>query len=77
MPRKPNDDLSRSWKINMPAPLAGYVENKLWDKITNKPSYSARAKLCKALFTLWIAREEGRPDPHIPSSLELLGGRDL
>lgn len=71
MPRPVNDDLSKPWKINMPASLAGKVEYVLLDSVHGKPIYAARNKLLTALLEYWLAREEGRELPHIPTIAEL------
>lgn len=72
MPRPQAPDLTREWKIHLPATLAGKIEYLLFDRILNKPQYGSRSKLLTALLEYWLALEEGRKDlPHIPSSDEL------
>lgn len=73
MPRPPNDDLTKPWKVNMPATLAGKVEYLLLDPIHQKPMYGARGELIASLLEFWLSREEGRPPTHIPSLMELRG----
>ena len=64
-------DLLKPWKIVLPATLAGKVEYKLFDHIHNKPRYGIRGKLIVSLLEYWLAREEGRELPSIPSIEEL------
>ena len=59
MPRKPNPDLIRAWKTNLPATLAGKVEYLLHDPIHNKARYAARGYLIERLLNVWLARIEG------------------
>lgn len=72
MGRPLNDDLNKSWKIILPATLAGKTEYALRDPVHNKPIYGARAVLIEALLEWWLARESGENNlPHVPSLLEL------
>lgn len=72
MPRPLNPDLTKPWKISMPATLAGKVEFVLLDPIHAKPLYGARTILISALLEWWLARESGNPNtPHVPSLTEL------
>lgn len=57
-----NPDLTKKWKISLPAPLAGRVELSLWDTINKKPAYGKRGELIEALLNEWLA---GRV-PNIP-----------
>lgn len=66
MGRHPNPDLNKSWKLLMPATLAGRVEYILIDPIHSKPLYGARNTLVTALLEWWIARETGVPAEHLP-----------
>lgn len=70
MPRR-NSDLLKPWKLPLPATLAGKVEYCLFDPIHGKPRYGARNHLIVSLLEYWLAREEGRPLPHIPTTDEL------
>lgn len=70
MPRQ-SDDLQIPWKLNISATVAGKIEFMLTDPITKKPIYGSRIKLTEALFEYWLAREEGRPLPPIPTLEEL------
>lgn len=72
MSRPPNPDLSIAWKIHLPATTAGKTEFMLLDPIHNKPKYGARNKLIAALLERWIAEQERRPVPDVPTQTELL-----
>lgn len=65
MSRAPNSDLLVTWKLHVPATLAGQVEFLLHDGIFNKPKYGARARLIESLLDYWTTRERnirnGRP----------------
>lgn len=61
------DDLQKPWKLNLSASLAGKVEYMLTDPITKKPIYGARTKLVEALLENWIATQENRPAPSVPT----------
>ena len=71
MPRNPNADLLKPWKIAMPATLAGRIEYALLDRITGKPKYGARNALIAALLERWLAEQVGNDIPHVPSLEEL------
>ncbi len=74
MGRPFNPDLSKPWKLNMPATLAGKVEYVLLDPVHSKPIYAARNRLVVSLLEWWLARESGTlPEhlPHVPSITEL------
>jgi hypothetical protein len=79
MPRLRHNDLLVTWKLHVPATLAGQVEFLLHDGIFNKPRYGSRAKLIEALLHHWTTRERnirfGRPPdtdlPSIPTALEI------
>jgi len=66
MGRPLNDDLNRSWKLLLPATLAGRMEYILIDPIHSKPIYGSRNTLVIALLEWWIARESGTPPEHLP-----------
>lgn len=77
MPRRldPDRDLSKDWKISLPATLAGRIEYALMDSITHKPVYGARNRLIAALLDKWLWEQRGdatRPPPSVPSLDELL-----
>lgn len=59
MPRKPNPDLTRPWKLNLPATLAGKVEYLLHDPIHQKARYGVRGYLIERLLNCWLASVEG------------------
>lgn len=71
MGRPFNADLTKPWKLHLPATLAGKVEYKLFDPLLRHPRYGARSRLLVALLEYWLAREEGRPLPEIPHADEL------
>lgn len=56
MPRRCNPDLSKDWKVVLPATLAGSIEYELLDPATGKPRYGERSRLICALLTEWLAR---------------------
>lgn len=58
MPRPYNPDLTKYWKICLPATLAGTVEFYLFDSIHKKPQYGARAKLITQLLEEWVAKQQ-------------------
>lgn len=55
MPRRCNPDLSKDWKIVLPATLAGSVEFELLDPNTAKPRYGERSRLIAYLLGEWLA----------------------
>jgi hypothetical protein len=65
------EDLQKPWKLNLSASLAGKVEFLLTDNLTKQPIYGARVQLVEGLLEWWIAREEGRPLPDVPSLSQL------
>lgn len=54
MPRPQNPDLTKNWKICLPATLAGTVEFYLFDRLHNKPKYGSRAQLLTRLLSDWV-----------------------
>ena len=58
MARPFNPDLTKYWKVCLPAPLAGTVELYLFDRIHGKPQYGARAKLITDLLDAWVADQK-------------------
>jgi hypothetical protein len=65
MPRPHNEDFSISWKLNMPATLAGTIEYMLLDPVTRKPKYGARNKLVISLLRQWEYENRGRSSAEI------------
>jgi hypothetical protein len=70
MGRPPNPDLTKDWKLPLPASLAGAVEFELLDPLTNKPRYGQRSKLVTHLLAVWLASRGKRieidpPDPDL------------
>jgi hypothetical protein len=53
-----NPDLTKYWKICLPATLAGTVELYLFDAIHKKPTYGARAKLITELLEKWVQEQK-------------------
>ena len=58
MPRPPNADLIKPWKINLPATLAGKIEYLLLDPIHQRPRYATRGFLIERLLSAWLSRIE-------------------
>lgn len=58
MGRPLNPDLTKYWKISLPATLAGTVEFYLFDRLHNKPKYGARAELIKTLLEKWVEEQK-------------------
>jgi hypothetical protein len=54
MARPFNPDLTKNWKVCLPAPLAARVELALFDKNTKKPAYGDRGKVIAEMFELWL-----------------------
>ena len=54
MSRPLNPDLTKHWKISLPATLAGTVELYLFDRLHNKPLYGSRGRLITALLEQWV-----------------------
>ena len=68
MPRRCNPDLSKDWKIVLPATLAGSVEFELLDPATSKPRYGERSRLIAYLLSQWLAsRGRNVPIDEMPS----------
>lgn len=67
MPRPLNPDLSKDWKVCLPATLAGAVEFELLDPISKKPRYGERSKLIAALLSEWLAKRGRQIDVDLPS----------
>ena len=57
VPRPTNPDLTKKWKVCLPATLAGTVEFYLFDRLHNKPRYGSRAKLITELLEAWVAEQ--------------------
>jgi len=49
-----NPDLTKHWKISLPATLAGTVELYLFDRVHNKPLYGSRGRLITDLLERWV-----------------------
>lgn len=67
MGRPTNPDLTKYWKICLPATLAGTVELYLMDPIHKKPAYGARAKLIEQLLSDWVSQQQSlakQENPH-------------
>lgn len=58
MGRPTNPDLTKYWKIGLPATLAGTVEFYLMDPLHKKPAYGARAKLIEQLLSEWVEHKK-------------------
>lgn len=58
MGRPNNPDLTKYWKICLPATLAGTVELYLMDTIHKKPQYGARARLITELLEGWVKEQQ-------------------
>ena len=58
MPRPFNPDLTKNWKISLPATLAGTVEFYLFDPLHKKPLYGSRGKLIAELLEKWVAEQK-------------------
>lgn len=66
MGRPNNPDLTKYWKICLPATLAGKVEFLLMDPLHKKPTYGARAKLITELLEQWVT-EQSTTSHHTPT----------
>jgi hypothetical protein len=53
-----NPDLTKNWKISLPATLAGTVEFYLFDPLHKKPIYGSRAKLITSLLESWVEEQK-------------------
>jgi len=62
MPRRCSPDLTKDWKIVLPATLAGSVEFELLDPLSGKPRYGERSRLISQLLSNWLA-ERGKKVP--------------
>lgn len=58
MARPQNPDLTKYWKICLPATLAGTVEFYLFDRLHGKPKYGTRGKLLTSLLTEWVVLQK-------------------
>ena len=58
MGRPLNPDLTKHWKISLPATLAGTVEFYLFDPVHGKPLYGSRARLIQGLLEGWVATQK-------------------
>lgn len=58
MGRPMNPDLTKNWKISLPATLAGTVEFYLFDNLHNKPLYGSRARLIASLLERWVDEQK-------------------
>jgi hypothetical protein len=75
MARPFNPDLTKYWKICLPATLAGTVELYLFDNIHKKPKYGSRAALITQLLEEWVEKQKAAAAPLAvppPSSLDQL-----
>lgn len=67
MGRPNNPDLTKYWKICLPATLAGTVELYLMDTIHKKPQYGARAKLITELLEGWVKEQREKAQEAQPN----------
>jgi hypothetical protein len=58
MSRPLNPDLTKHWKISLPATLAGTVEFYLFDPLHGKPTYGSRGKLIASLLENWVREQK-------------------
>jgi hypothetical protein len=58
MSRPLNPDLTKHWKISLPATLAGIVELYLFDPLHGKPIYGSRGKLIATLLEEWVRQQK-------------------
>lgn len=58
MPRPFNPDLTKTWKVSLPATLAGTVEFYLFDPLHKKPLYGSRARLISSLLEGWVEEQK-------------------
>lgn len=70
MGRPLNPDLTKYWKICLPATLAGTVEFYLFDKLHNKPRYGTRGKLITQLLEGWVHEQKTMPGKPTREQLE-------
>lgn len=66
MGRPNNPDLTKNWKICLPATLAGTVELYLMDRVHKKPQYGARAKLITELLEGWVKEQQAKAAASLP-----------
>lgn len=55
MARPFNPDLTKNWKVCLPAPLAARVELALFNPVTKKPAYGDRGKVIAEALEIWLA----------------------
>ena len=65
MSRPLNPDLTKHWKISLPATLAGIVEFYLFDPLHGKPIYGSRGKLIATLLENWVREQRDAASPPI------------
>lgn len=53
-----NPTLTKTWKIHLPATLAGRVEFILFDNLHKKPRYGTRGKLITELLEAWVKDQD-------------------
>ena len=73
MSRPLNPDLTKHWKISLPATLAGTVEFYLFDPLHGKPIYGSRGKLIATLLEAWVRDQKelaGQGAPLVPEHIE-------
>jgi hypothetical protein len=63
MSRPLNPDLTKHWKISLPATLAGIVEFYLFDPLHGKPTYGSRGKLIATLLEEWVSEQKRAVSP--------------
>lgn len=68
MARPCNPDLTKQWKVSLPATLAGTVEFYLFDLIHNKPIYGSRSKLITDLLSGWVEQQAALARAQDPGS---------
>jgi hypothetical protein len=67
MSRPLNPDLTKHWKISLPATLAGIVEFYLFDPLHGKPIYGSRGKLIATLLEDWVRLQKEAVTSQTPS----------
>jgi hypothetical protein len=73
MSRPLNPDLTKHWKISLPATLAGIVEFYLFDPLHGKPIYGSRGKLIATLLEEWVRQQKdlaAASPPIAPETIE-------
>ena len=72
MSRPLNPDLTKHWKISLPATLAGTVEFYLFDPLHGKPIYGSRGKLIATLLESWVQEQKtaGQSPALVPDHTE-------